>query len=406
MNHLFLTLLYPEKAVAEVTRDSKDGLQNQINNYQWAFVKGMEENLREGETLSILNAMPVGVFPLHYRKLFLPSREWQEGFSELGSWNLPWVKQWQRKRKAAKAINQWAKASAKNRSVLIYSLYLPYLQAVLRAKKSFPDLRATVIVTDLPNELGIASGRQGFLKRMEYRMGREKMELCRELDGFVLLTKHMAEALPLDGKAQMVMEGMILPQAPAASLPEPEEAEEPKPFPVVLYTGTLNRELGIGELLAAFEYVEDCELWLCGRGDMEDPVKAACKTNPRIRYFGFVSQSKALRLQLQADLLINPRTRAGVFTRYSFPSKTLEYMRSGKPVLCFRLEGIPKEYDGYLRYIQGEGGAGILEAIRDLLALPIETREKMGAAAKDYVLSQKNAKVQSQKLMAFLRSLR
>lgn len=41
---------------------------------------------------------------------------------------------------------------------------------------------------------------------------------------------------------------------------------------------------------------------------------------------------------------------------------------------CYRLEGIPKEYDPYLRYIEGEGAGAIMRAVRETLELPEEER--------------------------------
>lgn len=60
--------------------------------------------------------------------------------------------------------------------VLLYTMYLPYLQAVERVRRRYPDLKACVIVTDLPNELGLASGRKGLLRQIEYKRGRRSME--------------------------------------------------------------------------------------------------------------------------------------------------------------------------------------------------------------------------------------
>ena len=402
MNILFLTLAYHPQSLAEVTRASRDGLQNQINNYQWAFMEGLRSSMGNTGVLSVCNALPVGIFPLRYRKAFLPSRRFEAHFQELGCINLPWVKQRARQKKALRAIKAWAAANPNNRSILLYSLYLPYMRAIADAKKCFPDLKATVIVTDLPNEMGIASGRKGFLKAAEYAMGREKIELCTAFDGFVLLTRHMAEVLPIEGKGQCVMEGLILPQ-PGEATPADAVEDEPKATPVVLYSGTLNRELGIGELLKAFALMPEYTLWLCGRGDMEKEVESACKAHNNIRYFGFVSHGKALRLQNQADALINPRSSAGLFTRYSFPSKTLEYMRSGKPVLCYQLEGIPADYDPFLTYIQPD--EGIAAAVRSVLTLSEQDRQKIGEAAKNYVLAEKNASTQCQKLFQFLQAL-
>lgn len=399
MNMLLMSLMYPDDMIEDVARNARDGMQNQINSYQRALVKGLTECLGPGEGLDIVNCLPVGVFPTHYRRLILRSGMHQPRMQELGGLNLPWVKQRGRFRRAARALTEWAGRDGENRTVLLYTLYLPYMQAIAAAKRKYPDLRACVIVTDLPNELGISSGRRGLLKRVEYAMGDQRIELCKAFDGFVLLTQAMAEALPIEGKRQMVLEGLI------EDAPEPPAESADGRKPAVLYTGTLNRELGIGELLEAFGRMPEYELWLCGRGDMEREAQLASRRYAHIHYFGFVPQAESLRLQARASLLINPRSPMGVYTRYSFPSKTLEYMRSGKPVLCYRLEGIPQEYDPFLYYIKREGAEGICEAVRETLSLSSSVLAERGQAARRYVLEQKNPKVQCGRVIRFLRKL-
>lgn len=402
MNVLFLTLMYHPDDLSTVTRNTRDGLQNQINNYQWAFVEGIQANLSENETLSICNALPVGVFPIQYRKLFLPAIHRAVRFEELGCLNLPYLKQRMRARGALHVLKRWMAASPENRNVLIYSLYQPYLWAVAKAKRLHSTLRATVIVTDLPNERGIASGRTGLLKRLEYRIGDEKIKLCSSLDGFVLLTQPMADALPVGDKPCLIIEGLI---SDAPQVDVDEAVSTPDDRPAVLYSGTLNRELGIPALLEAFRAMPGVQLWLCGKGDMQTEVQRAADECPNIRAFGFVSQTKALALQAKATALINPRMPHGLFTRYSFPSKTLEYMRSGKPVLCYRLEGIPREYDGYLSYIGEESPAGICLAVETLLARPQAEREAMGERARSFVREAKNSRAQGKRLVQWMRSL-
>ena len=114
---------------------------------------------------------------------------------ELGCINLPGIKQYGRARRAARKLSAWCAQAPFNRMVLLYTMYLPYLQAVERVRRRYPDLKACVIVTDLPNELGLASGRKGLLRQIEYKRGRRSMELCRKMDAFVLLTRPMADAL-------------------------------------------------------------------------------------------------------------------------------------------------------------------------------------------------------------------
>ena len=71
MNILMMSLLYPEDQLDEVNHNAKDKLQNQINNYQRAFMEGIEANLQAGERLDLLNSLPVGIFPIQYCQLFL-----------------------------------------------------------------------------------------------------------------------------------------------------------------------------------------------------------------------------------------------------------------------------------------------------------------------------------------------
>ena len=89
---------------------------------------------------------------------------------------------------------------------------------------------------------------------------------------------------------------------------------------------------------------DDIELWLFGSGDMEKDITDYCKSDQRIKYFGMVPREKVVKFEKKAKLLVNPRPTNNEFTKYSFPSKTIEYMASGTPLLTTRLPGIPSEY--------------------------------------------------------------
>lgn len=400
MNILLMSLLYPDDQMEEVARNAKDKLQNQINSYQRAFVQGIKQNLAADEHLDILNCLPVGIFPLQYRQLFLKSGIHDQGsIRQLGCINLPWIKQQMRSHLAQKALMQWVQKDSNNRTVLLYTQYLPYMQAVSKVKKRFPDLKAAVIVTDLPNDLGLPSGRKGLLKKIEYMRGDQSIALCREMDGFVLLTEPMAQAMGVENKPFEVIEGLIVERTCENIV----SSEEQKPF--VLYTGTLEPGLGIAEMLEAFLRMPEYDLYICGQGSMQDEVRKVATEAENIHFLGFVPQEKALALQARASALINPRQPSGIFTKYSFPSKTLEYMRSGKPVLCCRLEGIPRDYDEYLCYIEENGAKGIEAAVRKLMQMPMEERNKLGERGRQYVLEYKNPRVQCKKLLQLLHRL-
>ena len=63
----------------------------------------------------------------------------------------------------------------------------------------------------------------------------------------------------------------------------------------------------------------------------------------RIEFLGMLPRTDVLELQSKATILVNPRQPVGDFTKYSFPSKTIEYMASGTPLLMYKLPGIPEE---------------------------------------------------------------
>ena len=406
MNVLFLSLLYPKDIMTEVEKNVKDKIQNQINTVEHALCSGLSGCLNFNEELRIVNALPVGVFPKSYRKMVIPSG-WHDEQSvyELGCINLPYLKQKMRQKRAEKAIMEWAAESKENRTVLLYTVYFPYLEAVLEAKKHFPDLQACVLVTDLPNQYGLPSGRTGILKKIEYGLGKKTLCAASRMDAYILMTKHMAEPLKLTGQPIMILEGIIQPDILESEAMDIVKEKPDSDKPVVLYTGTLEHELGIGDLLLAFKRYEKAELWICGTGNMQDEVADVAKHSQNIRYFGRVSHAKAIAMQQQADLLINPRKPDHAYTKYSFPSKTLEYMLSGTPILCYRLEGIPSEYDEYLHYMEAaEGIQGMINGIDSMLFVKTkEERETLGRKQREFVVTNKNAQVQCKRISDFLR---
>ena len=111
---------------------------------------------------------------------------------------------------------------------------------------------------------------------------------------------------------------------------------------------------------------------------------------------GTVSIEKCHSLQEKAYLLINPRRSVEEYTKYSFPSKTLEYMSSGRPVLSYRLPGIPKDYEEYLYYI--DDFDSLSDAINNIMNLSFEELELKGKKAKEFVMKEKNAKNQTKKI--------
>lgn len=215
----------------------------------------------------------------------------------------------------------------------------------------------------------------------------------------MVLTAPMAERLGLGAGQYTVVEGIYDPQDEAGP-PVWSEA----PGPVFIYTGTLAARYGILDLLSAFARLDlpAAQLWICGDGDARTAVEDLARRDPRVTYHGRVPRATALALQARAHVMVNPRRPEGEFTRYSFPSKTMEYLASGRPVVMHWLPGMPEEYRNYLITPETGDADGLAATLRQVAALPQTELHRIGAAGRDFVLSRKTPRVQVGRLLAGL----
>lgn len=110
---------------------------------------------------------------------------------------------------------------------------------------------------------------------------------------------------------------------------------------IFMYAGTLEKVTGIDLLLEAFKRVkyENAELWISGKGSMLNLVKDAALKDGRIRYLGCPPYLEYLNNLKKASILVNPRNMNLPENKNNFPSKILEYLATGKPIVSSRFSG-------------------------------------------------------------------
>lgn len=383
---IYIGPLFRREQAAEIDANTRRRHSNAANAFQWNILDGLCAQLGTG--ISVINALPVGTWPRNYRRFILPDAEWElDGAPccEIGCVNLPVLKQLGRARRLAKRVK-----GLRNEEILLCTAYMPFLWALSGLERSN---RLTLIVTDLPEyaDMHRVSRVRRVLRKWNNRLIERFME---RVDRFVLLTEAMKNPLGVGDRPYIVMEG-IYALAQEADSPACRKR-------AILYSGRLNARYGVQKLLDAFAMLEDrdVQLWLCGAGEMEDAIRAAGAKDERIRFLGFRPQEDVWRMQREVSLLVNPRPNTEDFTRYSFPSKTMEYLASGTPVLMYKLDGIPPEYDAYLNYADGESAADLAAAMAAMLR-----QAPFGRAqeARAFILREKNAAVQAGRILSFLR---
>ena len=119
----------------------------------------------------------------------------------------------------------------------------------------------------------------------------------------------------------------------------------------------------------------------------------------RIIYFGQLMREEVLCLQKRATVLINPRLSDSEFTKYSFPSKTMEYLASGTALIMHPLKCLPKEYFEHIFIAYEESDAGLAASIIEVCEKTANELFVFGKKASDFIKNEKNSEVQIRKIL-------
>ena len=274
-------------------------------------------------------------------------------------------------------------------NICCYSLHSPFLLAILCYRRRIS--KVCVVIPDLPEFM---AGNENILRRLAKWVDRRIINFCiKRMDCFALLSKAMEEKLPINGKPWVLVEGIFQP----TKIPQIDKNEKT----IILYTGQLQKRYGLYDLVSAFMLIpnSDYELWLCGGSNEMEWFYNKAKEDNRIKLLGRVSHEEALTLQKKATLLVNPRHSNEVFTKYSFPSKTMEYLASGTPTLMCKLSSIPEEYFEHLYFFEDESINGMKDTLIKVCSIDKSILEEKGNKASLFILNYKTPHFQSKKII-------
>ena len=242
------------------------------------------------------------------------------------------------------------------------------------------------IVTDLPDMLSGSS----FSKKLANFV-------IRHCTHYVLLTEAMNDYLNMAGKPYVILEGHA-DITMADRIPSMEKKTEPR---ICFYAGGVSKQYGLSNLVEGFRKADlpNARLHIYGPGDYVKQLQQIAAEDDRIFYGGMLLNTEIVEKEQEATLLVNPRPTGEEYVKYSFPSKTMEYMASGTPVLTTVLPGMPKEYHPYVYLLEDETADGITEMLKEVLENSDDTLFRKGAEARRFVLEQKNNVIQARKIL-------
>lgn len=365
---------------------------------QCNIIQGIENN--SDIIFDTINSLRLPYYPI-YKKLNIKRHFWRhKNDSEdvyVNYLNIKYLAIYFKTVSLKKEAKKWA---IKNKSndvyVFVFGMHSPYMKAALKVKKIIPSAKLVLINPDLPQFM---SDSQSFVRKVLKKIDWLSIQkMYKKFDKHILYSKQMAEFLNLSDCSWTVMEGSLNASNFPLLLKEKTEKN------IIMYTGVIGSMYGIRELVQSIlELGENYELWLFGAGNLEDWVKELSLIKGNIKYFGYFSDRKKLfEYQRNATLLISLINPDSPVSNYCFPSKIFEYMASGNPVICTKINGIPDEYFKYLIPIYNLTKDEIKDKITYVCGLSDEDKEKIGMLGREFIIKNKDYNVQMKKVLEFL----
>ena len=344
MKILMICGVYDEENEREVLRYTKGYAEQSANIFQRKLISGIKKN---GIEYKIISAPFIGAYPMRFKKSRFRGFAVNSLDYEYVPFNNVWgIRNFSRAAALKRAIKDYFNhESEEELLILVYCPHSPFLEAATYAKKLKPKSKICLVVPDLPQYMNLDEKGRGlydFFKKYDIR---HMERFIAEVDSFVLLTEPMKDVLKVGNRPYIVVEGIVEEDQFSAHFEMPNDG-----LKRIVYTGKMNEKFGIKNLVDAFMRIEDPDyrLILCGDGDARGYVEEMSKVDGRIEYKGMVTAVEAKKYIESADVLVNPRPNNEEYTKYSFPSKNIEYLMTGKPVVAYMLDGMPDIYESFL----------------------------------------------------------
>ena len=294
----------------------------------------------------------------------------------------------------------WRNRRAKYRVVHSYNLTIPSGLFTLLAARMI-GAKAVVSLCDIniPGER-VPSG---WPWRLDYWLQRK---LIPRFDGHTVVSDAIAREF-LPGRSCLRLEGGIRKEVFGIPADPPPSTGALDPVFVISSAGSLTKTNGILILLEAFSLLRGDQYRLCiaGAGPLEPRVRDAAANDPRIAHLGMISFSEVLQLYARSDVLINMRLTKDLNTKYFFPSKMMEYLASGIPVISTCTGHVREEFGDFCYLLEEETPEALAELICAVARQSREERRKIGLKAQSYMLTHKTWQGQTERLAQYIREV-
>lgn len=362
MKVLFLGGVFDDSHNKEIISKTRTYVEYAANNFQKKIIYGLKSlNI----PLEVVSIPFLGAYPTAYSDMYFSGfqnmNDDNSGYKYYAFNNIYGYRNISRFRAAKRGLRDFISVDDDKKLIIVYTPHTPFIQAANWAKRKDPRIKICMVVPDLPQYMDLSESLSPIYKFLKSIDLKQFAKENKTVDSYILLTEQMADALNVGDRPYRVVEGIY----------EATNGVSNKRVGIktIVYTGKLNLAFGATNLVKAFHSIQNANIRLviCGSGEAKNEIAQIAAKDSRIDFKGQVTSDEARKCILDGDILVNPRPNDSIYTKYSFPSKIIDYLATGNPVIAFELDGMPKIYKDFIYYIPENNIESIAKTIQRVI---------------------------------------
>ena len=266
--------------------------------------------------------------------------------------------------------------------IITDTLRLNLLKAAKKIAKQY-DAKIVGMLTDNPFNLSSGSP---FIKKT-------LVNQASDLDGYLSLTSGLVEIYN-DNAPSYVFEGLVM---------EENEGKKDPIFNYFYFGGSLYERYGVKNLVDAFHNSNiKAKLVIAGSGPLDSYIEQLANDDYRILYLSQLSKEKNIAYMRNSIANINPRPLDPKMDNESVPSKLLEYLSIGTPVISTKFPRLFSTFKDDVHWIEGNTVDAMKIALESYNIANQEEYLKKAATARRKVFEFYGLNVQAESIDHFL----
>lgn len=389
MKCLFVSSLCSKAKIAQLHKDSGRNPGFAGLKFRYLLAKGLQLNSIDIVALSVIPMS--GSFS--QKKIWINKSEYSDGirYKYVPFINLLYIRQIVIFIYTFLYVLFWGLSNRRDKFIVCDMLNVSLCSAVLLATK-LNRVKTVGVLTDMPGMM--VNRTEQTVSSMATRINKSYLA---SFNTYVFLAEAMNDVVNKNQRPYVVIEGFSNDVLPSQIMKVHNDKF------IIMYAGGLHERYGLKMLADAVEQMSDncVELHLYGDGPFVEYIKN--NEYKKVKYCGILLNDAIIQAELEADLLVNPRPTTEEFTKYSFPSKNIEYMGSGTPLTTTVLPSMPEEYYPYVFLFIDETVDGYRKVLEEIINIPSEQLKAKGRLAQQFILENKTNIVQVKKLLTLVK---